>query len=160
MSTPKVWTKPRIAKLKQMRAEGYSAALIARALGGVTRSAVLGKAHRLDVALGKPVKKKERVLRQKQGRPKGTKPSTTAQRVVVPFTPRQAQTPLPPLMLSLDELTERTCKYPLGDPRAPDFAFCGVDIAWGEIYCGFHQGICWNEPPPPKSKRPHPRCAA
>lgn len=39
------------------------------------------------------------------------------------------------LRLSLMELTERTCKWPFGDPATDDFSFCGLPVEPGKVYC-------------------------
>ena len=44
------WTDERVEKLKELWGEGMSASQIAKALGGVTRNAVIGKVHRLGLS--------------------------------------------------------------------------------------------------------------
>jgi GcrA cell cycle regulator len=45
--------------------------------------------------------------------------------------------------LSLMELTERTCKWPIGDPATPDFWFCGLPTQQGKPYCEAHVGVAF-----------------
>jgi len=45
--------------------------------------------------------------------------------------------------LSLMELTERTCKWPIGDPATPDFWFCGLPAQQGKPYCEAHVGVAF-----------------
>ncbi len=45
--------------------------------------------------------------------------------------------------LSLMELTERTCKWPVGDPATPDFWFCGLPTQSGKPYCEAHVGVAF-----------------
>ncbi|MEY8883495.1 GcrA family cell cycle regulator [Donghicola sp. XS_ASV15] len=45
--------------------------------------------------------------------------------------------------LSLMELTERTCKWPVGDPATPDFWFCGLPVQQGKPYCEAHVGVAF-----------------
>jgi len=45
--------------------------------------------------------------------------------------------------LSLMELTERTCKWPIGDPATPDFWFCGLPTQQGKPYCDAHVGVAF-----------------
>ncbi|MEM6421359.1 MAG: GcrA family cell cycle regulator [Pseudomonadota bacterium] len=45
--------------------------------------------------------------------------------------------------LSLLELTERTCKWPIGDPNDDDFHFCGLPAVAGKPYCVHHVGIAF-----------------
>ncbi len=47
------------------------------------------------------------------------------------------------LKLSLMELTERTCKWPIGDPATPDFWFCGLPVQQGKPYCEAHVGVAF-----------------
>ncbi len=47
------------------------------------------------------------------------------------------------LKLSLMELTERTCKWPIGDPATPDFWFCGLPTQQGKPYCEAHVGVAF-----------------
>ena len=44
------WTEDRVEKLKTMWTDGNSSSQIAKALGGVTRNAVIGKVHRLGLS--------------------------------------------------------------------------------------------------------------
>ena len=45
--------------------------------------------------------------------------------------------------ISLLELTERTCKWPVGDPATPDFWFCGFPTQTGKPYCEAHVGVAF-----------------
>jgi len=45
--------------------------------------------------------------------------------------------------LSLMELTERTCKWPIGDPATPSFWFCGLPCQPGKPYCEAHVGVAF-----------------
>ncbi len=45
--------------------------------------------------------------------------------------------------LTLMELTERTCKWPIGDPATPDFWFCGLPVQQGKPYCEAHVGVAF-----------------
>jgi GcrA cell cycle regulator len=47
------------------------------------------------------------------------------------------------LKISLMELTERTCKWPIGDPATPDFWFCGLPVQAGKPYCEAHVGVAF-----------------
>lgn len=48
-----------------------------------------------------------------------------------------------PLKLKLTQLTERTCKWPIGDPMHDDFHFCGHDAEEGRPYCEYHSGLAF-----------------
>lgn len=45
--------------------------------------------------------------------------------------------------LTLMELTERTCKWPVGDPATDDFWFCGLTVQQGKPYCEAHVGVAF-----------------
>ncbi len=45
--------------------------------------------------------------------------------------------------ISLMELTERTCKWPVGDPATEDFWFCGLPVQQGKPYCEAHVGVAF-----------------
>ena len=56
--------------------------------------------------------------------------------------------------LSLMELTERTCKWPVGDPATDDFWFCGLPVQSGKPYCKAHVGVAFQ---PMSSRRDRKR---
>jgi len=56
--------------------------------------------------------------------------------------------------LSLMELTERTCKWPIGDPATEDFWFCGLPVQPGKPYCEAHVGVAFQ---PMSSRRDRKR---
>lgn len=45
--------------------------------------------------------------------------------------------------LNLIELTERTCKWPIGDPATSEFWFCGHPSEQGKPYCKTHVSIAF-----------------
>lgn len=45
--------------------------------------------------------------------------------------------------IPLMDLTERTCKWPIGDPATPDFWFCGLPSQQGKPYCEAHVGVAF-----------------
>ncbi len=162
--TPKQeWTDARVEELKRMVAERWSGGAIAKAMG-TTRNAVIGKAHRLKLKLlnqtGQtgstgPRQKRDRQdtgwhrnLRSRLG-PKPTKVnmpgmanSLRNRRNAPGYTDKEPAAPPEAKMLPLLALTDTTCKYPIGHPGSQPFGFCGDDIKFGEIYCGFHRMIC------------------
>lgn len=156
------WTDERVELLRKYWAEGLSASRIAAQLGGVSRNAVIGKVHRLKLS-SRGRTTTSSTTRQKK--------STTAPRAAKPSAPRtittsigatalQAQFDAEPVArryyrpaedvvvpmsrrLALVELTERTCKWPNGDPLSEDFSFCGNDSAETGPYCNFHSKVAF-----------------
>ena len=161
------WTDERVELLKRMWGEGQSASQIAKELGGVTRNAVIGKVHRLGMsnrATGaSPAKSEPKEKSAATPKPKPAskpEPARPARRQIIP-----AGQPLPPQpsaneispealakvneiekktkKLTLMELTEKTCKWPAGDPATEDFWFCGLPVEAGKPYCEAHVGVAF-----------------
>lgn len=157
------WTDERIALLKKMWKEGKSAADIAKTLGkGVTRNAVIGKAHRMGLS-GRPSPIKN-TPPKKEAAPKAAKPAATPLRDAKKAAPAAKAAAKPNLALvkeaeelkkiekeqiplgggvALIDLTERMCKWPIGDPKEPDFTFCGRGIRVGTPYCPDHAAMAY-----------------
>ena len=166
------WTDERVEQLKKMWSEGQSASQIAKELGGVTRNAVIGKVHRLGLsnrAGAAPAKAEKKPAKAEAAKPAPkAKAETPEERPSTPI-PRKpiitAGQPLPPQpsaneispealanvrevekkakKISLMELTERTCKWPIGDPATEDFWFCGLPVQQGKPYCEAHVGVAF-----------------
>ncbi len=179
------WTDERVEKLKELWGDGMSASQIAKALGGVTRNAVIGKVHRLGLSNrgtastgqsapedGKPVQKPAKPSRTAKvaAEPKDNiaapaaevKPLPVAVRVQPVIRdatqPRAPGLPTPEeraaratlveiekmaRKLDLLSLTERTCKWPIGDPTEESFHFCGLPSATGKPYCEHHVAVAF-----------------
>lgn len=157
------WTDERIALLKKMWKEGKSAADIAKVLAkGVTRNAVIGKAHRMGLS-GRPSPIKNTPAK-KEAAPKAAKPAAAAPAARGAKKTRAAAPAKPNLALvkeaeelkkiekeavpvgggvALIDLTERMCKWPIGDPKEPDFTFCGLGIRVGTPYCPNHAAMAY-----------------
>ena len=152
------WTAERLELLNKLRGEGLSASQIAAELG-VTRSAVLGKCHRLGLAR-KASTKVSSPCSQQPSRP--LDPPTTAEPAMEPgpkpVTNTATHQPaeqlrghsrpveagsLGPKGLTIMELREGTCRWPLGDPTTPEFRYCGGGAVLGLPYCAHHAQIAY-----------------
>ncbi|MAN46512.1 MAG: GcrA cell cycle regulator [Alphaproteobacteria bacterium] len=154
------WTEERVSVLKKLWAEGHSASQIAKQLGGVTRNAVIGKVHRLGLSgratPSRPVKRPPRLARPKprvmpDGSVKQAAPAvaeTVEPRTAPERTPADIMAPLPPLQqadgepASILTLRDSMCKWPIGDPADPKFAFCGRKADCGP-YCAEHAKVAF-----------------
>jgi GcrA cell cycle regulator len=159
--TQSPWTDERVARLKARWSQGVSARQIARELGGgLSRSAVLGKIHRLEIAELSP---HAWVYRPQRGGgeprpvffPRGKRPFGGAHPSrqwlgpiwVIEAEPyvddpgRDADIPFVQRR-SLLELTRHDCRWPVGDPGTADFFFCGAEALRGEPYCRAHGERC------------------
>lgn len=154
------WPEEQTRVLKELWAQGLSAELIVAKIGGVTRSAVLGKVRRLKLKHRQTVKKareakpKENEPKRPRGRPPKPKPPK-AERPKRPIKPPKAVKAKPPAALiifdapesqeiSLEELKGTTCHWPNGDPLEPDFSFCGQPTEDPKRpYCPYHLQLAY-----------------
>lgn len=151
------WTEERVEVLKKLWAEGHSASQIAKELGGVTRNAVIGKVHRLGLSgratPSRPVKRPPRLARPKprlgaDGSVITPKPSRPAADSIPLSAERAALAALPPEPLEDGEaatiltIRDSMCKWPIGDPADPKFAFCGRKSTCGP-YCAEHAKLAF-----------------
>lgn len=148
------WDEARIEQLKKLWSEGLSASQIAGELGGVTRNAVIGKVHRLGLS-GRAKSKPAAVARPRQKVVKA--PVRTTQVVtrgnlamveLVDATPvemPQRENVVVPMSrkISIMELREGVCRWPIGDPMHADFAYCGGDCSVGKTYCEAHSRMAY-----------------
>ena len=167
------WTDERIALLRTSWEGGMTASQIAEVLGeGVTRNAVIGKAHRLGLeARPSPVKLGEiiedvidgavaAVAGVFGGVVNGAVETVTAAVAPrpAPKRPSRAVVPAKPAKTTLLDLSEKVCKWPIGHPGETDFHFCGKAAQTGFPYCTEHCAIAYqaqlprrdrSRPPPP-----------
>ena len=129
------WTDERVSLLKKLWGEGKTAAEIASTLGGVTRNAVIGKAHRLKLSNRmSPI--------QTNKKPKA--PANTSTPPPAPKRTRTKSVDIPRGKgLSLLDLKPSQCRWPSGDPRDDDFGFCGEAGVPGLPYCEEHAKIAY-----------------
>ena len=154
------WTDERIELLRQHWTEGKSASQIASLLGhGLTRNAVIGKVHRLGLAgrAKSPVSSAPRPRQAPvQQRPQAVRPPAVQPRLVQGAT-ALAVAPAPieeeaealdsvvlpmSLRVTIVELRETMCRWPLGDPTSPDFRYCGSASQDGP-YCAHHNRLAY-----------------
>lgn len=149
-----VWDNPaNVETLRTMWREGASAAEIARAIGGdVSRSGVLGKVHRLKLperagdvrrkGHGQRAPAAAKVKREQPRVPPAGRAGEIAQargEAASGVAPEPIKTIVDDgPVISLLQLSERTCKWPRGDPRLPGFGFCGALPIEGKPYCQRH----------------------
>ena len=128
------WTPEKVEKLKELWGKGSTANEIAQILGGVTRNAVIGKAHRLNLS-GKIQTKKSSSLTTNNNESKtsrrnlrrGKFKSLIIEKDFEPENPKQ-----------LEELDENSCKWPIGHPNDNNFYFCGRASLKDFSYCKLH----------------------
>jgi len=149
------WNDERVETLKKLWAEGFSASQIAAELGGVTRNAVIGKVHRLGLsgrakspnsAAPRPRKPRSAtpMLRVSRSSVRGNTALAHAFEVDAEPEPEPVDNVIPiGQRRSLLELTEETCRWPIGDPGNADFYFCGGPPVGGLPYCTYHSRVAY-----------------
>lgn len=144
----KAWNDERTELLKKLWGEGLSCSHIANRLGGVSRNAVIGKVHRLGLSGRATVvrmasRRKAKAAVKRRAKPVQHKPAgNPAFRALLeaePFVPAFEELDIPlKERKTVATLTECSCRWPIGDPQAADFHFCGKDKVKGLPYCEFH----------------------
>ena len=131
------WTEEKVAKLKELWSKGHTASQIAEALGDTTRNAVIGKAHRLNLEARAPSKqsslpksRENRQIIKRSPAPMSRKAKFQSILLDKNFEPENPK--------SLEELTDQTCKWPIGHPNEEKFYFCGRKPEGEFPYCKLH----------------------
>jgi GcrA cell cycle regulator len=138
-----MWTDERVATLKKLWTEGLSASQVARQLGGVTRNAVIGKIHRLGLSGRACPSPPRRARTLRPARPVGRRATPPRPLPPAPAAPRAARPACeapegPGAVADLTGLRGHVCKWPIGDPKAPGFSFCGALVEGDGPYCPAH----------------------
>ena len=136
-----MWTEEKVKILKDLWGKGKTASQIAEIIGGISRNAVIGKAHRLSLS----AKLKNRVYKEnvsnsnidanrienknlgKRRLSRSKFKSLLIEKDFEPENPKQ-----------LEELDENTCKWPVGHPDESSFYFCGRKSLKDFSYCKLH----------------------
>ena len=131
------WTEEKVEKLKELWGKGNTASQIAEIIGGITRNAVIGKAHRLNLSAKIKTRTatsnqnfenslEQNNVKTKRGRRSKFK-SLIIEKDFEPESPKQ-----------LEELDENSCKWPIGHPNEKTFYFCGRSSLKDFSYCKLH----------------------
>ena len=140
------WTEEKVNKLKELWGKDKTASQIAELIGGVSRNAVIGKAHRLNLSIKVRVKtnnqiQKKNIKNNNNIKFKGRREKFRSMLLDKDFEPAKN--------LSLEELNEDTCKYMEGNPNEIDASFCGRKTVEKFSYCPLHLMVVFQ----PKGKK-------
>ena len=132
------WTEEKVAKLKELWGKGNTASQIAEIIGGISRNAVIGKAHRLN--LSAKIKTRtaasnenfdnsviEKNIKNNRKKSKSKFKSLIIEKDFEPENPK-----------NLEELDDNTCKWPIGHPDEKKFYFCGRSSLKDFSSCKLH----------------------
>ena len=131
------WNEEKVEKLKKLWGKGSTASQIAEIIGGISRNAVIGKAHRLNLSS----KIKTRNTSSSQNFNNSSEESSSKERsgrkskfqsliIEKDFEPENPK--------KLEELDESSCKWPVGHPEEQSFYFCGRSSLKDFSYCKLH----------------------
>jgi GcrA cell cycle regulator len=131
------WTTEKVNKLKELWGKGNTASQIAEIIGGISRNAVIGKAHRLNLSAKIKTRTatsnasfessiENRNNKDKRGRKSKFK-SLIIEKDFEPENPKQ-----------LEQLDDDSCKWPIGHPNEKVFYFCGRTSLKDFSYCKLH----------------------
>ena len=142
------WTDEKVNKLKDLWGKGQTASQIAEIIGGVSRNAVIGKAHRLN--LSAKIKIRSQTFQNKTGSLKlnnnNIKKNTRKNRFKSLLLDKNFEAAK---NLQLEELSENTCKFMEGHPDEKTSSFCGRKTVEKFSYCPLHLMIVFQ----PKGKK-------
>ena len=140
------WTEEKVNKLKELWGKGQTASQIAEIIGGISRNAVIGKAHRLNLS----AKIKTRLAINFNNRQKTNENSNAKRGRKSKFRSLLLDKDFEPAKnLQLEELTEDTCKYMEGHPDEKNSSFCGRKTVEKFSYCPLHLMVVFQ----PKGKK-------
>ena len=159
------WTEERVELLRKLWLEGLSASRIAAELaGGVTRNAVIGKVHRLGMSGRVKAPTAMPAGARRPSRPSADPSRQPLQRaaampmrgnLAVALQSRPMPAPQPyrsngdnvvPMAenVTIMDLRESMCRWPVGDPSSSEFRYCGGKAPIGEgPYCAFHSRMAY-----------------
>lgn len=148
------WTAEAIERLRGLWSEGHSTAEIGRRMG-VTKNAVVGKAHRLQLpARPSPIRREAGAPRPVSAGRRPTLPplrvvaslprAPEPRAIVVPVAPAAPPAPKPSAVVrAFPRMGLRACCWPIGEPGTPGFRFCSAEAAPAKPYCAEHAAVAY-----------------
>ena len=131
------WTPEKEKKLRELWKKGLSASQIASMLEGTTRNAVIGKAHRLNLKARNTTRKTEVKANKQVNGPQEIKYQKLGRKAKFKalLLDKNFEKENP---IKFDEITDKTCRWPIGHPHESSFYFCGRTPMEKFPYCKLH----------------------
>ena len=141
------WSNDKVDELRRLWGQGQTASRIAELLGGVTRNAVIGKAHRLGLrGRPSPIRRDENAPFVRVSRPSQPAEEAAIEPAPRPVTETPAPAPAQPVaQAKAPQAGGRACSWPVGDPKQPGFHFCGQEALAGRPYCAAHCAMAYQK---------------
>jgi GcrA cell cycle regulator len=146
------WTDDRIRKLRQLWSEGHSTAEIGRRMG-ISKNAVVGKAHRLDlparpspIRTGGSPRAPRTPRRQSVPRLADTMPLSCLRDADIPAPVERIAPTVKPARhaaIASTRIGSQPCCWPIGDPGTPAFRFCDDPAPLDVPYCDEHAHLAY-----------------
>lgn len=144
------WTAEAIERLRALWAEGHSTAEIGRRMG-ISKNAVVGKAHRLNLpARPSPIRREAVGAEPRQQAARPVRPAGVAPRTTLPPSPAVAAvaapvavSPQPVVRHFPRHSSAKACCWPIGEPGQPGFRFCTSEAIVGKPYCPTHASVAY-----------------
>ena len=133
------WTDEQVEELKRLWEKGLTTGEIGKALG-VSKNAVVGKAHRLGLnGRPSPIRRGDEETEETVSEPVEKKKETkTAASKKSAAKEKEKQK-----LFTVNDLTSTSCRWPIGDPKDEDFHFCGKEALPDKPYCAEHAAIAY-----------------
>jgi GcrA cell cycle regulator len=145
------WNEEKVNKLKELWGNGSTASQIAEIIGGLSRNAVIGKAHRLNLSSKIKVRNsassqsfQNNIDKDDSNKKLGKRSKFKSLIIEKDFEPENPK--------KLEELDDSSCKWPIGHPEEESFYFCGRSSLKDFSYCKLHLLYAYQ----PKGKREEP----
>ena len=136
------WSPERIAELTKLWNDGLATSEIGKRLG-ISKNAVVGKAHRLHLsARPSPIRR----VMMRSALPRPPRPIAEPRALVAHAVHGEVRAPAPapaPQPERVVELSNQSCKWPIGHPNESGFHFCGERAIVGKPYCQAHTAIAY-----------------
>lgn len=151
------WTPEKVKELKKLWKKGLTTVEIGRLIG-ISKNAVVGKAHRLGLeSRPSPIKRdegassKKKIVSAPSKKKKEAISSTSKNDPNKPDFGECQEIKDAPITkesaakgVKLVDLKPDSCRWPLGDPKDPNFCFCGKEVVPGKVYCEEHCAVAYS----------------